>query len=129
MSLETKGKLYLKYDAQQVTEKFKKREFILELTSGMYSEYIKFQLTQDKCSLIDKFNQGDEINVKFNLRGRPYTSKTGETTYFTNLEAWSIDGANTQAQATQGKSNEVPMPGEKDMGFTNSFDEDDSLPF
>ncbi len=31
MSLEVTGKLLVKYDTQQVSEKFKKREFVLEL--------------------------------------------------------------------------------------------------
>ena len=31
MSLEVTGKLLVKYDAQQVSEKFRKREFVIEL--------------------------------------------------------------------------------------------------
>ena len=128
MSLEAKGKLYVKYDAQQVTEKFKKREFVLEMTSGAYSEYIKFQLTQDKCALLDKYKVGDEVNVKFNLRGRPYQGKTGETTYFTNLEAWSVDTVSSAANTP--KSFDTPMPSDKDMNFSSgAADDDDSLPF
>ncbi|MCS6967515.1 MAG: DUF3127 domain-containing protein [Cytophagales bacterium] len=90
MSYEVKGKLVVVYQPQQLTDKFRKREFVIEIPAGTYSEFIKFQLTQEKCSLIDDFALGQEIKVYFTLRGRPYT-KDGTTTYFTNLEAWRIE--------------------------------------
>lgn len=97
-TFEVTGKLIVKYNTQQVTEKFRKREFVIEIPSGMYSEQVKFQLTQDKCSLLDGYEVGAEIKVSFNLRGRPYT-KGNETTYFTNLEAWKIEGNAPAASA------------------------------
>lgn len=99
MSYEAKGSLKVVLPSQQVTEKFRKREFVLEIP-GQYPEQIKFQLTQDKCELIDKFSEGDEITVHFNLRGRPYNNKNGETVYFTNLEAWRVE-ANSNGTRTE----------------------------
>ena len=94
-SFQAKGKLHVKADSQQVTEKFRKREFVLEIIEGQYPEYIKFQLINDKCSLLDKYNVGDEMLVSFNLKGKPFQAKTGEMVYFTNLDAWKIDAGNT----------------------------------
>lgn len=94
-SFQAKGKLHVKTDSQQVTEKFRKREFVLEIIEGQYPEYIKFQLINDKCSLLDKYNVGDEMLVSFNLKGKPFQGKTGEMVYFTNLDAWKIDAGNT----------------------------------
>jgi hypothetical protein len=131
---EVQGKLEVIYDAQQVTDRFKKREFVLEVQSGMYPEYVKMQLTQDRCSLLDGLKAGDIVKASFNLRGRPYT-KNGETTYFTNLEAWRIEtvqagqaqGAAPSAQAPAAKSSGAAAPDPTGMTFS-AADEDD-LPF
>ena len=45
----------------QVSEKFSKREFVVSDTSGMYPQDILFQLTQDKCTLLDGVNVNDQI--------------------------------------------------------------------
>jgi hypothetical protein len=92
MAYDAQGKLHEIFDEQQVSEKFKKREFVLEIPDGAYTNHIKFQLTQDKCSLIDQFKVGDEVKVAFNLSGKPFT-KNGTTMYFTNLGAWRIEPA------------------------------------
>ena len=67
MSLEVTGKLLVKYEAQQVSEKFKKREFVLELAEeingNIYTNFAKLQLVQNKCDIIDRFNAGDTVKV------------------------------------------------------------------
>src|SRR5688572_32724125 len=92
MAYDAQGKLHEIFDEQQVSEKFRKREFVLEIPDGAYSNHIKFQLTLDKCDLLDGFNVGDEVKVAFNLSGKPFT-KNGTTMYFTNLGAWRIEPA------------------------------------
>lgn len=86
------GTLKVKNAAQQVSEKFKKREFVITDNSSQYPQFISFQLTQDKCNLLDAYNLGDEIKVYFNLRGREWKDKNGETRYFNSLEAWKLEG-------------------------------------
>ena len=83
----------------QVSEKFAKREFVVTDASSMYPQDIMFQSTQDKCSLLDTVQVNDQVEVSFNLRGREWTSPTGEVKYFNTLEAWRIDkvGANPAA--------------------------------
>ena len=80
MSYEILGSLHKKYDTQQVSERFKKREFVLLKDENGYPQYIKFQLTQDRCAALDPFQEGDSIKVQFDLRGREWNGK-----YFTNL--------------------------------------------
>ena len=90
---QLKGKLIVKGDEQQITEKFKKREFVIQDEDEKYPQVISFQLVQDKCSLLEAYNEGDVITVDFNLRGREWTSpKDGQTKYFNSLEAWRIEG-------------------------------------
>lgn len=78
----------------QVSEKFRKRDFVLTDNSSQYPQHLMFQLTQDKVSLMDSCKEGDEVTVYFNLRGKEWQSPQGEAKYFNTLEAWKIDGAN-----------------------------------
>ena len=91
MSFEITGRLHKKYDTESKTASFQAREFVI-LIDGTYPNYIKFQLTQDRCSLMDDYNEGDEIKVHFDLRGREWQGK-----YFTNLNAWRIESGEALA--------------------------------
>ena len=103
MSFEISGLLAEKYETQQVNERFKKREFVLEIkstgnTGYEFVDFIKFQATQDKCSMLDSFNVDDQVKVSFNLRGRKW-ERDGQVTYFTNLEAWRIEAVQSEQSA------------------------------
>lgn len=121
--MDITGILKVKMDAMQVSEKFKKREFIITDNSSQYPQHISFQLTQDKCGLLDQYKVGDELKVHFNLRGREWTSPKGEIKYFNTLEAWRIEGgAGGGSNTTSNTANEIPAT------FTAATQEDD-LPF
>ena len=85
-----KGEIKVIGEAVQVTEKFKKREFVLIDDSSQYPQFINFQLVQDKCELIEGFQVGQRIEVNFNLRGREWTDKNGAIKYFNTLDVWRI---------------------------------------
>ncbi len=105
-SFETTGTLKVKMDTQVVSEKFSKREFVLTTDAGSnYPQHVTFQLTQDKCSLIDSFQQGDEMKVSFNVRGREWNGPNG-IRYFNTLEAWRIEKA--QAGSSSAPSSSAP---------------------
>lgn len=134
MSFEISGTLIEKYPVVDVNERFRKREFVItkiENTGGFeFTDYLKFQLIQDKCNLIELYEIGDELKVYFNLRGRKW-EKEGNVSYFTNLEAWKIDKIQTDTEEKQNKgflNNEAPPPDEEDM-FNYSKGQNDDLPF
>ena len=110
-------------EAVQVSEKFKKLEFVLTDNSTQYPQHISFQLTQDKCSLIEKYSVGAEIKVHFNLRGREWTSPKGEVKYFNTIEAWRIEGPANQSATTSTAKAATPPPA------ASTAQEDDDLPF
>ncbi len=114
------GKLYVIFDSQQVTERFKKREFVLEIQNGNFSEYVKFQLTQDRCGLLDTAAVGNEVKVRFALKGKPY-QKGSETLYFTNLEALHVETSQFEKIA--------PPPSNDYWDVPPPTDEDSNLPF
>jgi hypothetical protein len=90
-SFETTGILKVKKETQVISDKFSKREFVLTTDqSTQYPQYISMQLTQDKCSLLDAYNVGDEIKVHFNLRGREWNGPEG-VRYFNTIEVWRLE--------------------------------------
>jgi Domain of unknown function (DUF3127) len=99
MSYELTGKLIAKFDTIQRTDTFKVRDFAVEKSEDIggrvISNFVKFQSSQDKTTIIDNFNIGDEVKVFFNIRGNKW-EKDGKVSYFTNLDAWKIEGANKQ---------------------------------
>ena len=105
MSFEIEGKIVEIFNTQQINDNFRKREFVIENTrdtgSYQFTDYIKFQLTQDKCEIMDNYQVDQQVKVSFNLSGRKY-EKNGETLYFTNLNAWRIE--NVQASQPAGGS-------------------------
>ena len=118
------GKLTVKNDTAQVTERFKKREFVLTDEAGQYPEEILLQLTQDRCDLLDAYELGDMLKVNFNIRGRRWESPSGETKYFVSLDVWRIE---KDEMAAKPLSNDLPpMPTSADTGAN---DDSDDLPF
>ena len=86
MKFELEGILIEKNEEQEISEKFKKLEFVIEVTENNFTEKIKFQLVNDKVDLLDKSNVGDTIKVHFNIKGNKWKDN-----YFVNLQAWRIE--------------------------------------
>ncbi len=112
MGFKTNGKIYAIFDTEQKTERFRKRDFVLEISDGgRFDQYVSFQVTGDRCESLDGFSKGDEVDVEFSLRGREWTSPSGDVRYFNSLDVWTIQAASQSAEG--GFSNEEPpMPDE-----------------
>lgn len=125
MSFEIEGKLIVKSDIQQVTDSFRKREFVIEKVTNSngreFIDTIKFQLIQDRCSELDGVNVNDQVKINFNIKGRKW-EKNGQTSYFNNLEAWRVT-SNSPAPM-----NDVPPPDISEADMIPS-DDSDELPF
>jgi hypothetical protein len=121
MGLHTTGRIHAIFDAKQVTERFRKREFVLELEpESRFPQFVQFQLTGDRCENLDGFSKGDEVTVEFSLRGREWTSPKGEVRFFNSLDVWEIArGAGASAE----RGDEPPLPDGPPPGF------DDDVPF
>jgi hypothetical protein len=117
MSLSVKGRIKVKMSEQKVSEKFKKRDFVLTDESSQYPQHLLFQLTQDKTSLIDQYNEGDEITVHFNLRGREWAAPTGEIKFFNTLEAWRIETGAGVAPKANAPAAVIEASQEDDLPF------------
>lgn len=127
-AFEAEGKLYKKMDIQQVTDTFKKREFVVEMVDGAYTQLVKFQMVQNNCEKLDGFNEGDDVKVTFNLRGREWTSPQGEVKYFSTLDAWKIDSqsvAPVQQAVPANAPTNIPLPTDAPPAAQSN----DDLPF
>ncbi|MBT8195179.1 MAG: DUF3127 domain-containing protein [Bacteroidia bacterium] len=130
MGYQITGKLLEKFDTVQATEKFKKREFVIEVnsenTSFNRTDVIKFQLTQDRCNLIDSAAINDSITVFFDIRGNKW-EKEGRVMYFTNLEAWRVSAPEVVDAPSSVGPEPFVEPG--NMPDISSSDSTDDLPF
>jgi hypothetical protein len=115
MGIEATGKVYAIDNTVQVSDRFSKRQFVLELGDNpKYPQFVAFEFTGDKCSVLDEFSVGDEVTVQFNLRGREWRSPKGETKYFNTLNAWSLNRVGEQRvtqRSARGGVSETPAAG------------------
>ncbi len=125
MSFEIVGKLHKKFDTENKTATFQAREFVVEVDDGRYPQMVKFQLVQDKCDEVEKYNEGDSVRVHFNLRGREWQGK-----YFTNLNAWRIEAGTAAAPAAAAPAAAGDFPTLDDApASTGGSSVEDDLPF
>ena len=136
MGIETTGKLHTIFETKQVSERFTKREFVIELADNpKYPQMVLFQLTGDRCSQLDGMRQGDEVRIEFSLRGREWRSPNGEVKYFNSLDVWKIEparagrssGSNGRGRGN-GDPRDVEMPPRIDESQFGRIDNDD-IPF
>lgn len=120
-TMEIEAKLLIKYEEQTVGAKgFRKREFVVEYAENpQYPQKIKFELVQEKCAELDKFNEGDMLKVYFNIRGSEWQGK-----YYVNLNAWKLEKTNESTNTTQ-------QTAEKEIVSDSlpASSEEDDLPF
>jgi len=124
MSYELTGKMLEIFPTQEVSASFKKREFVVEKSEStgdrVFTDTIKFQLIQDRCSLLDAYQLGDEVKVTFNIKGSKW-EKEGRTSYFVNLDVWrmeKVSGATSQPVSNNTFAEPAPLPeAEDDLPF------------
>jgi len=122
------GKIKVINETQVISEKFKKREFVVTDTSSMYPQDVMFQSVQDKCDMLNGYAVEDQVEVSFNLRGREWTSPDGVVKYFNTLDVWRIE--------KMGQGGGIPAAGPSDMSLdaqpsaeADGSGEKDDLPF
>ena len=129
--MEIKGKIKKISETVQISERFRKREFVVEYASNQdYPQSLQFEMVQDRCELLDSFEVGQDVEVFFDLRGREWTNPQGEIKYFNSLQAWKLvseqnavnpPAPNNQTRITSASTEEKPGWLEKETA--------DNLPF
>ncbi|MBC6995815.1 DUF3127 domain-containing protein [Neolewinella lacunae] len=123
MSFEITGTLVKKFEVETKGDTFRVRDFVIKANDGgQYDNFVKFQTTQDRTAIVDDLNEGDEIKVHFDLRGREWQGK-----YFTNLNAWRVESVSAGSDAkpaTAQSFNDFPTAGDEPAAEVS-----DDLPF
>ncbi len=115
-----KGEIKVINETQNITDSFKKREFVVLDASGQYPQTIMFQAVQDRCDMLNAVKVGDMVEVVFFLRGREWTNPEGVVKYFNSLDAWKINPASEGSSAA---------PASAENAETFVAEGDDDLPF
>ncbi len=116
MAYDLTGKVKVIQDAQTFASGFTKREFVVTVEDGKWPQDICLECVQDKVSLLDNLQVGQEITATFDIRGREYNGR-----YFNNLQAWKI---------VAGEASGDDKPPVSDADVPADFDEyEDDIPF
>jgi single-strand DNA-binding protein len=86
MAYDLTGKVKLIQELKKFDSGFSKREMVVIVEDGKYPQEINIEFVQDKVSLLDNLQAGQEVTVTFDIRGREYNGR-----YFNNLQGWKID--------------------------------------
>ena len=126
---EAAGKIKVINETQSFASGFTKREFVVTTSADKYPQDLKFEVVKDKCSMLDAFEVGQDVQVTFDIRGNEYNGK-----YFVNLSAWKIqagDGSSAPARpAGAPAKGQAPASAEPNMSdLRNDEDFDDDVPF
>jgi hypothetical protein len=118
MAYDLTGKVKVIQDAQTFASGFTKREFVVTVEDGKWPQDICLECVQDKVSLLDSIQVGQEVTATFDIRGREYNGR-----YFNNLQCWRI-------QAGEGAPASEDKPPVSDKDVPADFDEyEDDIPF
>lgn len=84
-------------DTQTFGDKgFTKRDFVLIESDSKYPQTVKFELTKENTKLTTGYKIGEEVEVKFNVRGREYNGN-----YYVSLEAYKLIATAFQSKETK----------------------------
>ena len=112
--MEIVGKIKLINETVTFESGFQKREFVVT-TNEQYPQDIKLEFTKDKCSLLDKYKVGQDVEVGFNIRGNEFNGR-----YYVNLQAWKIghtDGVEVILSEVQENKKPKDVEGDDDLPF------------
>jgi hypothetical protein len=112
-----KGKVHQIGATVQVSDSFKKRTLILDITDNpTYPNFHQFEFIQDKVDLLNGLELGQAIELHYNLRGRKWVNKDGETKFFNTTEGWKIEGQ-AAASTPQQEPQHIPDTDEDGLPF------------
>jgi hypothetical protein len=110
-SFKITGEIHTMGKTNKVTPKFSKREFVLVIDKDdKFTQYLPFQVNNDKCSLLDDYKVGDTITAHFNMRGREWEKSPGDVKTFLSLEVWRIDAGGEEGEESAPKAKATAKP-------------------
>lgn len=105
---------------------FKKREIVVT-TEEQFAQHLLIEFVQDKCSILDRYEVGQNVTVGINLRGREWINPQGEPKYFNTVQGWRITSNHKPSEEV--KNTTVNNPQFEPAPALNEEDTEDGLPF
>jgi hypothetical protein len=127
---EASGKIKMVGEVQSFASGFTKREFVVTTANDKFPQDLKFEVVKDKCSILDAYKTGDDVQVTFDIRGNEYNGK-----YFVNLSCFKLQGVGSSSNESLSSSpaaprSQVASGGEPSMAELRDNDDDfDDVPF
>jgi len=111
--MEITGKVVRVGSTIQVSDRFKKRELVIEYAKNPeYPEYVPIEFVQDAVTKLDALKVGQEVTVNIDVGGRKWVSPKGETKYFVSVKGWRV-----QVEGGQATMPPVEVPVEEEVPF------------
>ncbi|NCG43922.1 MAG: DUF3127 domain-containing protein [Proteobacteria bacterium] len=122
--MELSGTIYRLSEAQDISEKFRKREVVIK-TDDQYPQTIPVEFVQDRIDLLNSYSEGQQVTISINIRGREWTSPKGAVKFFVSVQGWRIQPLQQGSAAASATAPVAAMPAPANTNAT----EDDDLPF
>ncbi len=122
MAFDIEGTIHKIFDTQTFSSGFSKREFVVEVPDGNYTQHIKFEAVKDKAAMLDGVSVGDSVKVTFDLRGNEYKER-----FYVNLVAWKLEKSGEGGSGSSGGGGSAGSS--LDESFDNAPDASDDIPF
>ncbi len=104
--MEVQGRIKMIGETQTFgSNGFRKREIVVT-TEEQYPQHIMVEFVQDKTDLLNNYQEGQQVKININLRGREWVNPQGETKYFNSIQGWRIEALQSEPAA----GNVPPVP-------------------
>lgn len=104
---------------------FRKRELVIT-TEEQYPQHILIEFVQDKTDLLNSYQEGQNVKVSINIRGREWVNPQGETKYFNSISGWRLERLD---QAVSGDMPPIPPMDTFEPAKDLKEEDHDDLPF
>ncbi len=120
MAYELTGKIKKIFDRQDFPSGFYKQEFVVT-TDERFPQDIKLDCLKEKVDLLNDLQEGSEVKVHFDIRGREWNER-----YYVDLSAWKIEPAGEGSEnGSRGAEQAVPAEDPASYGV----EDDEDIPF
>ncbi len=126
--MELTGKVKKIFDTQTFDSGFRKRELVIT-TDENYPQDIIIEFLQDRISLLDGVNEGENLKVSINIRGREWINPQGEAKYFNSIVGWRIEKIQAHTPSAQDLPPVPPTVDQFPQDVKQTEEEEDDLPF
>ena len=124
MSYESTGFIKSIGEIQSFGSKgFKKCEVILSIPDGKYPQTISFEFQGDRSELPEKFKEGDEVQISFDLKGRLHEA-SGRN--YNTLNAWKMTSLGGPVGRTATTADRSHPPANKAAQADHDLGKDDA---